>query len=146
MTAAVAIAGCGGNGGGSEDEVPPDLARPLLASCGTQGFEKPQPERHYRGEDQSGWQLSYTVSSVDPASRPNATTTILLIEESPELPAEGVRGGHPVSIGGRDVSLRTITQPAPRHAAQWRTGKARYIAISDGPSPARLRRLIACLP
>jgi hypothetical protein len=69
-----------------------------------------------------------------------------VIEESPELPDRGIKGGRTETIDGQRVSLRTVTEPGIQHAAQWKTENARYIALSDGPTPARLKRLIPCLP
>lgn len=145
VVAAAATAGCGdGDGPAAESEGTPELARPLLAQCGTGGLTQSEPERQIREGEATGWKITYRAKVAKPES--GETTGIFLIEESPELPAEGVTGGHPITVQGQAASLRTITEPGVQHVAQWRTDRARYIAFSDGATPARLKRLIACLP
>jgi hypothetical protein len=147
VIAAAAIAGCGDDDGdsGSGDsasEETPDLAKPLLAECGIEGFRSTEPERQIQDGRPTGWRLSYVAE----VAKPGQTTAIYLTEESPELEARGVAGGEPIKVGEQDVSIKTITDPPVQHVAQWRTEQARYLAVSDGATPARLKALIACMP
>jgi hypothetical protein len=145
LAAGALIAGCGGNGDSGNESIP-DLANPIGVNCDPAGFQHSDPARHYEGSNPSGWQLTYRVKFSNPATHPGATTNIVLIEESPQLPANGVRGGHPVTVKGQQVSLKTNPVPPQSHVAQWKTAKARYIAISNGARPTKLEELIACLP
>jgi hypothetical protein len=149
LVAAAATAGCGGDDGdsgseGSEPEPTADLAKPLLAECDVEGLQASEPERQIREGTPTGWKLNFRATSSKPNS--GETTVIFLIEESPELPAEGVTGGQTITVDGQEASLRTITEPGVQHVAQWKTDKARYIAFGNGDTPARLKALIACMP
>src|SRR5687768_17529926 len=78
LIASAAIAGCGGDDDsdtGAEPEEIPDLAMPLLAECGTEGFQQTEPERQIREGVPTGWKLNYRATSA----KPPETTVIFLI-------------------------------------------------------------------
>jgi hypothetical protein len=145
LVAVAAITGCGSNGDSGSGSTP-DLANPLGTNCNPGGFQHRPPARHYAGSDPSGWSITYRARFADVAAHPGLTTNIVLIEESPQLPANGVRGGHQVTVKGQQISLKTNPVPPQSHVAQWKTTEARYIAISNGARPTKLEELIACLP
>jgi hypothetical protein len=143
LLAVAVLSGCGGDSGSGDAA---DLANPVGVNCDPAGFQHKPPARHYEGSNPSGWSVTYRANFADVAKHPGLTTNMVLIEESPQLPANGVRGGHPVTVKGQQVSLKTNPVPPQSHVAQWKTAKARYIAISNGARPTKLEELIACLP
>jgi hypothetical protein len=145
LLATAVVAGCGG-GNDSGSSTGADLANPVGLNCDPAGFQHKPPARHFAQNDPSGWSITYRANFADVAAHPGVTTNMVLIEESPQLPANGVRGGHPVTVKGQQVSLKTNPVPPQSHVAQWKTAKARYIAISNGARPTKLEELIACLP
>ena len=144
IVAAAALAGCGGEQAAEER---PDLASPILPSCGIAGYQAGEPERHEVEGEPSGWTIGYTSKpSGGGGQAQTGQRYIQLTEESPELPARGIQEGRWTTVDGHRVSLRTVTDPAVSRFAQWRTEQARYLTVAIGASPTEIRRLIRCLP
>ena len=123
----------------------PALARPVYPRCRFSSFRTLPPRQVSGPGGGLGWQLSYLPLPLSRA-RPGVTNDVLIVEQSPELPAIGVVHGHTISVGGQRVSIRAPTGKINVFEAQWNTQAARYVALANGNSPTVLEKFIGCLP
>lgn len=120
---------------------PPGPAQPLLARCGTDHFGPPDAAR-----DARGWKITYQLRpGAQPRTAPAQTSVVTLLERSPTLPRGRLEGGRERVVEGRKVSFKDRTA-STSYVAQWKTKRARYVAIVDGTSTLVLDRVIACMP
>lgn len=147
--AAVVWAGCGGDDGGAK---PDGLAKPLYPRCGVAGYAK-ATGTVTRGPAGRGraWRLSY-VPPATPRGAPvpeTAATSILVIEEVPDLPLE-LAESRAVNLGGREVRLARPPRTIDVVAVQVKTRSARYTVLARGsprlPARRMMERLVPCLP
>jgi hypothetical protein len=138
----VALAGCGG--GHSSTEPTAKLARAIYPSCGVDKFRTPTtgPAVGRAG----GWEVVYQFPVKPPRPpRPGETTVVDLVEEPPVAHRVRLKGGHDVTIAGRQVSL-VPGQGFKSSVAEWTTTRARYIIIANGNKDDTYKRVIGCLP
>jgi hypothetical protein len=154
LVASVLVSGCGGgDDGGKSGKAKksrgpaPGLARPVYPTCALAGFKKPHVTQVPGPGGGRAWQIGYRPTKANfQKLGPGDTSIILLVEQSPKLPRSGVQGGHDVTIAGHSVSLREPDAKAKVFVGQWKTQRARYILLTNGRSPAKLRQLAGCLP
>lgn len=132
------LAGCGGDGGAGK------LPKPLFASCGVEQLGKPRATRATKkGEAIDVWLVNYLA---DPKKRLKfgQTTNLSIVERAPEGPQGRLKGGKEKVIAGRRVSFLGSSHTG--YSAQWKTGKAKYVALANGASPRTLYKVIECMP
>jgi hypothetical protein len=152
----LAFAGCGGDGegegshaktaGGRATTTPaPALSSPIRPRCKFRAFRHPTVQRTIGPGGGHGWQVSYLPPALSRV-RPGQTTNVLIVEQSPALPASGVEGGQTIIVAGRRVSFRTPAAKTGTFLAEFKTKRARYTVLANGDRPTTLKKFIACLP
>jgi hypothetical protein len=145
VVAAILCGGCGSSTHKHAQATKP-LAAAIYARCGTGAFAPPAATPTSKKTPPSGWQVVYTYPPLAPRRPlPGQTTIVTLVERAPAGPSPKLTGGREVMVAGRRVSLRNRTNRT-MYVALWKTGKAHYLALADGATPATLERIIGCLP
>lgn len=141
MSLCLVLAGCG-----SGRKASSELAKPIYPSCSFKNFAPPSATAIPGPNGGKAWQVAYRPIPLSPY-RPEETSVVMLVEQSPSLPQVGIRLGHTVTVAGHKVSLRYPGAGGARvFGAQWNTSRARYIALANGTRPDTLERFISCLP